>query len=1034
MIGLLIPLKVHAAPFIHATHDHVFFSTGTTYYLVPGGITWGYSTEAPAQVPYRTNGTISQFWVYLIANSITATSTVTLRVNGADTGIIIPIASSTAGAFQDVVHSTYVHAGDLVDFKLVTGATGTNLELNGQVFLFSPDTNSMLRMTASGYGGSTGQTNGFADFYSSIANMMGNGSGFLNITSEPLTYYQMKAVGTFSHMAVYVTSNARGVSIPFTLRKNGSDTALAITVPAGQTGLFEDLTHTVSVVAGDTVTYSIGLSAGSDGNLISASYISTEFTTTNNTMEYPVTNPNKLFGAGAGSSVTTFQGPLGFDSVGPTYQLPSRITGTVSHLHFYTSTNTATTNTTITIRINHVNGNNTLTIPAGTTGYFEDQTDVDNIAPTDFVDYLFSSPGGTGSLGQSLMLGALVTNPPPNLPNQNDPLGVQFFPNIDENPSDYPSYILMTDSLYKVFQSSTAPGNLHYQIVHSMQNESQSFQVHVKPTMAISSLTVTVSDLVNAQTGTHISSSTTDIVVYREFYMSVTTPTALSTTTYMGGLRTVMPDQLIPAIDPYYHQTTNAFPVAVSSGNTQSAWIDVHVPTAAPSGYYQGTVTVSSGSVVISTMPVVYAVWAWVMPSTASLPTIGAGFGYNGFNNVAYGAGGGGTYPGAGGSADQANIYEWIDGTVQMLDNRWTVDSPNYIYPNSGSFTTYNNLIGPLLNGTTAFTSTILPGAALTKIELITSSFTASSQQNWATNFTNKGWFSRLFNYFCDEPAGGTWALCISSMTLARTYSTPPVPNQVTANMATSITKGATNYIDWMTPIIEDVEYPGTSNLRSTYNTWLSTNSFGVQRYVGSYQDCESAGTCSQGTIGPANTPTFPNRHIDGTPVANRAFESWMFLNNFSYELYFAIDSCDNTNAGYPCAGGGPDPWHQVYAFGGNGDGTLMYPSTATFVSVSTPIWVPSMRLKYFRDGEQDYEYENYLNTVGQGALVTTQIGSWMTNGYTFSNSPAGIEAARIAMGNAIHQLTYPLGSQASPTPPTAFTGKCTMSGKVKAQ
>jgi hypothetical protein len=600
-----------------------------------------------------------------------------------------------------------------------------------------------------------------------------------------------------------------------------------------------------------------------------------------------------------------------------------------------------------------------------------------------------------------------------------DPLSSQFQPGVDKDPTHYISTITISGSLFKVFQSSPSPSTDHWIQVYLMQNETQSFQVHVTPDVNITSLTVSMSNLVDTQTvpSTIIYATSTDIVVYREFYLHITTPTALSSVTYSSGFRAWMPDQLIPAVDPYWHQTTNAFPVAVKAGNTQSAWVDVHIPTTAPSGYYSGSVYVSSGAVVVSTMPVVYAVWSWLMPSTSTLGMIGSGFGYNGFCNVAYGGTANcGNYPDSGGGADGANTMQFIDGSVQMLDNRWTIDTPGNDYPQSGSFATYNSHILPLINGTASHVPRILPGSQLNIVGLQALSFTGAVFQNWVSSSTDRGWFTnRLMTYPCDEPsAAGTWTVCKSSMTASRGYSTPVVPNQVTTDMTDALTQGATNMVDWMTPIVENVEYPGLANQRSTYDTWLTTNAWAVPRRVGSYQDCESAGTCGQGTIGPANTPTFPNRHVDGKPVANRAFESYLFRNNYSYQLYFAVDLCDNVSAGYPCAGATSMPWTTVYAFGCNGDGTLIYPSSPTYVSFtasqSTPIWVPSMRLKYYRDGEQDYEYENYLTSQGSGTYVNQQIDSWMTNAYTFSVTTAPIETARFNMGQAIHQLTYPAG------------------------
>jgi len=603
-----------------------------------------------------------------------------------------------------------------------------------------------------------------------------------------------------------------------------------------------------------------------------------------------------------------------------------------------------------------------------------------------------------------------------------DPLASQFQPSIDTTPSDYATAfgtITMTNSLYKVWQSSVAPGTAHWYQGYSMRNEITSFQVHVSPTVNFSSVTVTISNIIDTQTvpSTIIYATSSDIVVYREWYLNVATPTCASTTTFVGGVRTKMPYALIPSTDPYYHQTTNAFPVGVTSTMTQSAWFDVHIPSAAPSGYYSGSVYVASGSVVISTLPIVIAVWNWVMPSSASLPMIGSGFGYNGFNKVAYNQTVSGcNYPGAGSGSncDAANINEQIDGATQMLDNKWGIDTPNYIYPGAGSFAIYVSSIGPLLNGTTTnYTKPILPGAALGVIELAEANYNAATWQNWASTFTNQGWITRLFDYPCDEPSGGVWTTCISSMTSQRSWSTPIIPNQVTADMASSITNGATNYIDWMTPLIQSIESPGGGNTRSTYDTWLATSSYFVPRRVGTYMACGVTGTCGQGTIGPANNPAYPNYAVDGTPVANRAFQTYVFVNNLAYELYYAVDECDNTSGGYPCAGSGPDPWYVAYSFGGNGEGSLMLPSTGTITTTSSniPIWCPSVILKEHRDGMDDYELEKHLTDLGYGSFVNTQIATWYTNDYTFSNDPTNIDGARTAMGNKIHQLSLINGS-----------------------
>jgi hypothetical protein len=104
--------------------------------------------------------------------------------------------------------------------------------------------------------------------------------------------------------------------------------------------------------------------------------------------------------------------------------------------------------------------------------------------------------------------------------------------------------------------------------------------------------------------------------------MNVHIPTARGATFLNTTGR--IPDILIPAVDPYYHQTTKAFPFTVAAGNNQSVWIDVHIPPKAAPGFYGGAVTVTDGPVVLASMPVVYAVWDWEMPSTASLASFTA--------------------------------------------------------------------------------------------------------------------------------------------------------------------------------------------------------------------------------------------------------------------------------------------------------------------------------------------------------------------------------------------------------------------------
>jgi hypothetical protein len=605
---------------------------------------------------------------------------------------------------------------------------------------------------------------------------------------------------------------------------------------------------------------------------------------------------------------------------------------------------------------------------------------------------------------------------------QGDPLNPVYMPAIDQNVLHYPSNIWITGPLAKVRQDVGSPGNVHWAIVSGTQNEFQGFQVHVQaPAAGIANLSVTMSDLVNSRTGTRILASSTNIVVYREAYMNVTQKTATAATFYNST--GYYPDILIPAIDPYYHQTTNAFPINIAANQNQSVWIDVHIPASAPSGYYSGQATVKSGATVLATLPVVYAVWQWPasqggeMPSTASLRNTWGKLVYGGLCIQAYGSTGAcSPYPGGQTGTD-------VDGMVMMLDHRLSIgqSDTDTIYPGAGSWTTWDANYACMLNGTACHVAGILSGAKLTTWSIGCSgdcsvlaaggNFPTSTFANFASHFNSNGWFPKLFYYLCDEPPPGMgncgqfppvnpWQVLKANATSDHNASTPIIPTLVTTDLSTATSNGGLNSIDWMVPLINNMDPQGGSLQRSTYNNWLGGS---PTRILASYLSCSSAGTCSNGTVG---NLTYPNYDVDAVPVANRVMEWMTFSHGLAMELYYGVDSqfCSGCN-----------PWNSLYTYGNNGDGDLVYPCSASQCGIQIPIWLPSLRLKMARDGMQDYEYLKVLTNNLKSTLVQSEIACWITNSYTFNVNPTAaagaftcdLTEARQALGNALHGLTY---------------------------
>jgi hypothetical protein len=142
---------------------------------------------------------------------------------------------------------------------------------------------------------------------------------------------------------------------------------------------------------------------------------------------------------------------------------------------------------------------------------------------------------------------------------------------------------------------------------------------------------------------------------------------------------------------------------------------------------------------------------------------------------------------------------------------------------------------------------------------------------------------------------------------------------------------------------------------------------------------------------------------VDATPVRNRVFQWLAYLYRIEAELYYDVDYCWTSNCD-----GADDPWVSIYAFGGNGDGTLIYPGTPAKIGGTTPVTLPSIRLAHIRDGMEDFEYLHALDAAGDGAFATSTAHGFITNAFTFDNDPSALAAAREALGERLHHRVHP--------------------------
>jgi hypothetical protein len=112
------------------------------------------------------------------------------------------------------------------------------------------------------------------------------------------------------------------------------------------------------------------------------------------------------------------------------------------------------------------------------------------------------------------------------------------------------------------------------------------------------------------------------------------------------------------------------------------------------------------------------------------------------------------------------------------------------------------------------------------------------------------------------------------------------------------------------------------------------------------------------------------------------------FLEGVDGELYFDTVFAYNRK----------DPWLDVYEFSGNGDGTFFYPGIPSRIGGETHIPIESLRLKYLRDGLEDFEYLRLLKQLGDEAFARRLVGQLARSGYQIETDPLVWERARQEM------------------------------------
>jgi MYXO-CTERM domain-containing protein len=324
------------------------------------------------------------------------------------------------------------------------------------------------------------------------------------------------------------------------------------------------------------------------------------------------------------------------------------------------------------------------------------------------------------------------------------------------------------------------------------------------------------------------------------------------------------------------------------------------------------------------------------------------------------------------------------------LNHRLTISALVYAPPitnGQGSFTTFDTLYGPFLNGTALTRPGTLPGAKITAIAYAGDQVSASYAA-WASHFKTNGWFDRVFDYTCDEPPNGcAWSDIPARAAIVhggdpdfRTLTTTTIQNAQANNVLSSI--------DILVPIINEMDDPSSGSQRATYDTFLQ----GPNALLWMYQSCEPSSSCSSGSVG--GETTWPTMFIDEAAISNRMMQWMDFLYQVSAELYYDTTYAMSTQ----------DAWTSQYEFGNNGDGSIWYPGKPSLIGGTHDIPIESLRMKMLREGMQDYEYLHLLTALGDVTFAQAELAKVVTAGNSFASDPAVLEQARLDMATEIEK------------------------------
>jgi hypothetical protein len=295
-----------------------------------------------------------------------------------------------------------------------------------------------------------------------------------------------------------------------------------------------------------------------------------------------------------------------------------------------------------------------------------------------------------------------------------------------------------------------------------------------------------------------------------------------------------------------------------------------------------------------------------------------------------------------------------------------SMEPPTVAAGGNVEFSAYDAEVAPFLEGTA------LPsGARFTTINLRENSKLKSDEERIAyyrkvaQHHRDRKWQALLFYYAKDEPKPAEYPILLAQA--SRVHRAGNIPVLVTSPFTEKLNEAADIWCLTLNCLFPRSGPPTCPNI--TPLPWLREH-IGPQKLIWWYQSCMSHG-CD-----PKNRPRAPDVEAAFTDWASYMVDHPIPLNRAMGVLAYSFKIQGELYWDTAFAYQDRDPWLDVYAFAGNGDGTLFYPGTPDRIGGTTHIPIESLRLKAIRDGLEDYEFLSALAQHGAASVAIAEEAS----------------------------------------------------------